>query len=259
MASPLFFMKIDLVLIGCGGTGGCFFSRMARFLSDMKFTNMSLRVRIIDGDHVEYKNLGRQPFIESDVGENKAVALAAAALESLDVRVKAYPFFLSPHKMGILHSGMTSYDNEDLQIIIGAVDNHACRKLLHDYFKNYKYEGTLFYLDAANEFSCGEIVIGKRTSKRIFSPDRAHYYPEILKDEQKPVYEMSCEELNMAEPQHLATNSMAADLLFAYVSQLLIAGTNASQAVSGIVYFDVFRLFSRFDVYKEEFHGKISM
>ncbi len=232
---------------------------MVRFLSDMKFTNMEFKMRIIDGDYVEYKNLGRQPFIESDIGENKAVALASAAMETLDIKIKAYPFFLSHENKRILHRKTENFNNTDIQILVGAVDNHACRKLLHGYYKHYCSSGTLFYLDSANEFSCGEIVIGKRTAHEISSPDRVHYYPEILEDESKPVYEMSCEELNMAAPQHLATNSMAADLLFAYVSQLLIAGPNAVNAVGGIIYFDVFKFFSRFDVYKEEYHGKIQI
>ena len=145
----------------------------------------------------------------------------------------------------------------DVKIIIGAVDNHACRKLLHKYFIEYRMYSTLFYIDAANEFSCGEIVIGKKVEGKVECPDRAHYYPDVLTDNGKAVYEMSCEELNKAAPQHLATNSIAADLLFSYVVQIIAAGNMASKAPGGIIYFDTFKLFSRFDVYKEEIHGKI--
>ena len=88
-------MNIDLVLVGCGGTGGCFFSKMVRFLSGITFADINFKFRLIDGDIVEAKNIGRQPYLLDDVGRNKAVALAAIAEETLDVKVKAYPMYLS--------------------------------------------------------------------------------------------------------------------------------------------------------------------
>ena len=255
--SPIF-MNVDILLIGCGGTGGSFFSKMARFLAGLNTENMNISFRIMDGDYVEAKNLGRQPFVEEDIGRNKAVALANAAEEALDLKVKAYPQYLSPKTSGVLHQQVfSSSSSSDLKVVIGAVDNHVCRKMLHEYFIQYKGWQCLFYIDAANELSSGEIVIGKRDHNDIEAPDRCHYYPEILTDEGKAPYEMSCEELNQVAPQHLATNSIAADLLFSFVVQLLAAGEYACKAPGGIVYFDAFKMFSRFDVYQEERHGKI--
>ncbi len=257
MASPLNDMTVKITLIGCGGTGGCLFSRMVRFLWDGVF-DADIEFFLMDGDHVEEKNLGRQPFLEEDIGKNKAVALASIADEILGVKVKAYPFYLTSENKDILEQRMSPQREEDLQILIGAVDNHACRILLHKYFMNYRLPGTLFYIDSANEFSCGEIVVGKRNRKKIFMPDRVHYYPGILEDPGRPVEELGCEELNASAPQHLAVNSLAADFVFSYVAQLLMAGKNAKMAQGGIIYFDAFKLFGRFDVYEEERHGRIN-
>lgn len=251
-------MNIDILLIGCGGTGGCFFTKMVRFLAGNEFKNMELSFSIMDGDHVEAKNLGRQPFLEEDIGRNKAVALASAAEEIMDMKVKAYPQYLGPNNKSILHrNSFDNISNMDIKIVIGAVDNHACRKVLHQYFVEYNGIPWLFYLDAANEISCGEIVIGVKRGKKIIAPDRVHYYPEILADTGKAAYEMSCEELNSAAPQHLATNSLAADLLFSYVSQIITMGYYADKAPGGIIYFDAFKLFARFNEYTEDIHGKI--
>lgn len=251
-------MNIDIIQIGTGGTGGCFYTKMVRFLADTLFENMVIHYTIMDGDHVEYKNLGRQPFTEDDLGKNKAVALAMAAEEALNVKVKAYPHYLRPDNIYMIDRlNKTSYSSNDLRIIIGAVDNHACRKLLHEYFMRYSNLETLIYIDSANEISSGEIVIGRRTVSKISAPDRVHYYPEILQDTEKPVYEKSCEELNQSAPQHLATNSIAADLMFSYVSQVIMAGELAHKAPAGIIYFDAFKLFSRFYNYEEKIHGKI--
>jgi hypothetical protein len=250
-------MRVDIIIVGCGGTGGCFFTRIARFLSDAVL-DVEVKLRIMDGDKVEMKNLGRQPFMEEDIGENKAVALAAAAEESLGLQVSAYPTYLSPETTGILTSSPFSGYSADVQILIGAVDNHAARKLLHERFIEGKRNSrTIIYLDSANEFSCGEITIGKCMDGKIVAPDRVHYFPTIFNDPGKAVYEMSCEELNRSAPQHLATNSFAADLLFAYCSQLLLSGEKMKLANGGIIWFDTFKMFSRFDPYEEDRHGKV--
>lgn len=253
-----FIMKIDILIIGVGGTGGCLFTKLARFLARTEFENMEVSIRIMDGDFVEPKNLGRQPFSDEDIGMNKAVALAAAAEETLGVKVIAYPLYLKPENMHILREDITDHDSSNnIRIVIGAVDNHACRKLLHDFFLNYRRYERLFYIDTANEDYCGEVVIGKRSSEKIEAPDRAHYYPEILTDEGKAVYEMSCEELNQSRPQHLATNSMVADATFAYLTQLVSAGNFAHKAKGGIIYVDAGQIFMRFREYTEEVYGAI--
>ena len=250
------FMKVDILLVGCGGTGGCFYARMMRFLSNYAERQSSVEIifRIIDGDHVELKNLSRQPFSDEDLGKNKAVALAASAQEVFGINVKAYPEYLTPDNMNTYLHQNSAVSSKDIYIIIGAVDNHACRKLLHKYFlhPDYLSQSTLFYIDSANEFSCGEIVVGKRTKNSVETPDRVHYYPDILQDTGKAAHEMSCEELNNSAPQHLATNGLAADLIFSYVSQLLMAGEQAHLAPGGIIYFDSMKLFSRFDIYEEK-------
>lgn len=251
-------MHFDIMLIGVGGTGGCFFTKLVRFLSDIKLEKIDITFRIVDGDFVEAKNLGRQPFTEDDIGKNKAIALASAAEEVLGVKVRAYPEYLSPNNLSILDwSENRSMSSNNVRILIGAVDNHACRKLLHQYFLDYNRFETLFYIDAANEFSCGEIVIGKKQYRKIITPDRVHYFPDVMEDTGKPVYEMSCEELNQVLPQHLATNSLAADNMFSYVVQVISAGELSHKAPAGIIYFDSMQIFTRFDIYEEEIHGKI--
>lgn len=252
-------MKVDILIIGVGGTGGCLFTKIARFLAGTEFENMSVSVRIMDGDFVETKNLGRQPFSDEDIGMNKAVALAAAAEETLGIRVTAYPAYLKPDNVNILKERLTEdySDSNNIRIVVGAVDNHACRKILHDFFMKYRSSEKLFYIDTANEDYCGEVVIGKRTYGKIEAPDRAHYYPEILTDEGKAVYEMSCEELNQSRPQHLATNSMVADATFSYIAQLISAGKFAHEARGGIIYVDAGQIFMRFREYTEEVYGAI--
>ena len=49
-------------------------------------------------------------------------------------------------------------------IIIGCVDNHNCRKILHEIFEEYT---DIIYIDAANEFSTGEVVVGIKNNQAV--------------------------------------------------------------------------------------------
>lgn len=243
------------MLIGCGGTGGSFFSKFIRFMADFSEPDIKVEFAVVDGDHVEGKNIGRQPFIPEDIGKNKAVTLAGAADETLHVHIRSYPVYLSPDNQRNVFQWLDD-GAVDVAILIGAVDNHACRRTLHRFFQS-SHGLTMFYIDSANEFASGDVVFGKRSPRKIMSPDRCYYFPEVLTDMEKPVYEKSCEELNQAAPQHLATNSMAADIIFSFVTQLISAGEKAKYAPGGIAYFDSMKLFCRFDPYQEKHNDKI--
>ena len=254
---PCLKMKFNIIMIGCGGTGGCLFGRFIRFLADSYLPDTEISYSIVDGDHVELKNLGRQPFVTEDIGCNKAVSLATAAEETLGVHVNAYPEYMSEKNYLGLVRHFDIYGYQTVNILIGAVDNHACRKLMHDIFINHMGTNCCFYIDAAKEYSSGDVVFAKKQNQEIQAPDRCHYYPEVLTDQEKPVYEKSCEELNLSSPQHLATNSLAADIIFSYLTQIITAGAAATLAPGGIAYFDAFHFFSRFDPYNEARYGKI--
>lgn len=232
---------------------------------DFRCPGKEIVLRVMDGDTVEEKNLARQPFVPEDIGQNKASVLAAVAEECLSLtNVRAYPYYLSPETMDYLYIQEDFFKKdrgEKVQILIGCVDNHAARKLLHDYFQEAKNScwANLFYIDSANESVTGEIVIGKITKGKMKAPDRVHYYPDIFQNPGKAAYELSCEERAAVAPQQPATNGLAADLMFSYISQILRADESyIMEASAGIVYFNAAKLFSRFDIFsrKEEKNGK---
>ena len=75
-----------------------------------------------------------------------------------------------------------SYEEEEtfVPIIIGCVDNHNCRK--NFYMKFFEEYTDIIYIDAANEFSTGEVVVGIKNNQAVIAPDRAFYFPEVLED-----------------------------------------------------------------------------
>lgn len=253
---PWLFFMYRFIIVGVGGTGSSFAKELVRFLSALK--KPVATVTLIDGDVVEEKNLARQSFQMEDVGRNKAVALAEALTEVFNFPVKAYPSYITDSSQ--LLPLVTGCD--DVPVIVGCVDNHRARQVMHRMFdvtvwKNIEWHNAperLYYFDAANEFSSGEVVFSsfslRSTGKReltVVAPPRAAYFPEVLTDNSPDRTEISCEELNSVSPQHIAANIMAANQLLIASCGLVLTGV----APEGIVYFDISTFSSIFHDAKE--------
>ena len=206
--------KQKIFIIGCGGTGSNYIKELARYLATNRNYMINADVILIDGDTVEEKNLERQSFTPEDLLMNKAEAMALAVSDMYNLTFSYVPEYIASkeHMLRIMRNTYEreSYEEEEtfVPIIIGCVDNHNCRKILHEIFEEYT---DIIYIDAANEFSTGEVVVGIKNNQAVIAPDRAFYFPEVLEDS-KSVLEMSCTELNNVKPQHLVTNLFAANI-----------------------------------------------
>lgn len=229
-------MKYNIIIVGCGGTGGNLIKELGRFLYGTSIRN-SCSILLIDGDLVEKQNVSRQPFLPEDVGRKKAAVMAEILQEAFQITCSYYPEYLN-------HAyELEKFEKEDyVTILIGCVDNHACRKVLHAYFQK---SISCFYLDSANEYSIGEVVVGARIAGSEIFPDRVHYFPEILQDQSVPRSEESCQQMNVRQPQHLVTNLFAANLLLKCVVEIL----SEQEWNGGIYYFDAFKGYSVFRVH----------
>lgn len=226
-------MNYNIIIVGCGGTGGNFIKELGRFLYR---NNVRSRcsVLLVDGDLVEERNVSRQPFMPQDVGRKKAAVMAEILQEAFGVFCGFYPEYLDAVY------DLDKFKREDsATILVGCVDNHACRKVLHEYFQKSE---SCFYLDAANEYSIGEVVVGVRIAGKELFPDRVQYFPEILQDQSVPRSEESCQQVNAVQPQHLVTNLFAANLLLKCTVEIL----SDSEWSGGIYYFDAFQGYSVF-------------
>ena len=221
-----------VVCVGSGGTGTYFLKEFARFI--IGGHRAIEKITIIDGDIVEEKNIERQAFSIEDVGLNKAVVMADILSSAFDIEINAYAKYITSVEQLELIVGKYS-----IPIIIGCVDNHACRMILEDYFNKCD---TIAYLDSANEFYAGESIFAYKKEGKVISPCRSHYFPAIKNQVNKPVTEMSCEELNNVAPQHIATNMMAGNILLKEVCSLLQGQTHP-----GMVSFDL-------DMYYQEYY-----
>jgi len=209
--------KYELIVVGAGGTGTYFLKEISRFLSGELSKRFS-SFHIFDGDVVEQKNLARQCFAEEDIGRNKAAVMAEILNASFGIPYVAHPHYLLNIKE--LEKFIPAYDSCDkvMPVIVGCVDNHACRLVMESFFENSK-DCILF--DSGNEFSSGEVVYSYKKDGVVFGPPRSFFFPDVREGDLRNREEISCEELNNVAPQHIFTNMMAGNLLCSGVANLL--------------------------------------
>lgn len=225
--------KFNIIIVGCGGTGGNFIKELGRFLFRNSMRQYC-RILLADGDLVEESNISRQPFLPQDVGRKKAEVMSEILQEAFQVSCEYYPEYINSV------SDLSKFEDKNMvMLLVGCVDNHACRKVMHDYFQSAE---SCFYLDAANEYSAGEVVAAVRIDGTELSPDRVHYFPEILEDVSVPRSWESCQQTNISSPQHLLTNLFAANILLKCTVEFL----SGDEWEGGIYYFDTFKGFLRF-------------
>ena len=200
--------SFQLIVIGAGGTGTYFLKEASRYLAGLRKKSVE-SFSIYDGDSVEAKNLDRQCFQEEDIGQNKACVMAEILSENFAIPWISYPTYIENKKDVKLQKDM-------VPIIIGAVDNHACRMVLEDLFASLQ---SVFYLDSANEYTSGEVIFSGKINGKMLAPLRSFYFPDIKKSE-KSRTEMSCAELNQSAPQHICTNMAAGNILLRELSSL---------------------------------------
>lgn len=228
-----------ITVVGVGGTGTFVLKELSRFLEYYipQNPNTDIHLACVDGDTVEYKNMERQCFSESDIAQNKAVCFAEAVNECFpNVGLQSFPFYLYEtsdiQKIFESLNSQAEYSSEKLNILIGCCDNHRCRQVMDKFFHETK---SIIYIDAANEFSKGEVVTGWRKNGKTMAPPRSHYFPGILKSREKKAG-TSCGTINKSKPQHIATNMLAANVVLSRLFPLF----TAHKISPGIVYFDTF-------------------
>ena len=239
-------INFHVICVGAGGTGGNFLKEFGRFLSYFHDENKQVTLSIVDGDRIEQRNCARQPFILEDENEFKSVTMASAIVENFvlsENNIHSYTHYIDTVEdlKKIERVGTINY-MQNLIVLVGAVDNHRARQVMHDYFYECK---NIIYIDSANEYRVGEVVTAIRIEGKNITPPRAYYYRDILKDKSKAASEISCGEINIADPQHITTNLMAANICLSTVINII-----HGQPMGGITYFDSLKLFSRFDIFQ---------
>ena len=173
---------VNLVLVGCGGTGSWLAPtvvRVARLLRE-KFQTKTA-VTFIDPDVVEPKNCYRQNFCEAEVGSNKAETLAFRYGLAWGVEVAAYPHGVEG--IDFLKVEKRYQSSAEVHVVIGCVDSGKARRDIVKLLLDHGREGLgpFFWLDCGNGKQTGQVMLGG------FSYER---HPRYQEHDKKPMFPM---------------------------------------------------------------------
>lgn len=219
-----FYLKnnMNIVQIGAGGTGSLLIPNLARFISAYNSDNNNYigRYTIVDGDKVAKKNIVRQNFIETDIGEYKSNVLAKRYSNAFGINIVSAQSYITSI------ADMEKVYNADTDIIISCVDNNKTRKIISDLHDSLlRYGPNPIWIDSGNELLGGQVFIqGQIKDKEENNEGWTKLilvHPEIAKEDDKLPTELSCAERLANNEQSLAVNSTAATIVFNVISSLL--------------------------------------
>lgn len=142
--------QVTITVVGCGGTGSYLVQRLARLAGHARQMNIEVGLRLVDPDIVEPKNLWRQLFVESEVGQPKARALAARYSRAFGLPIQFFGETVSAKHLKI--------EPRSLNVVVGCVDNTAARRDIDEIVRMQK--GRLWWLDCGNGDQHGQVVFG---------------------------------------------------------------------------------------------------
>lgn len=215
-----------ITIIGAGGNGSHVISDVARLVASLK---KDIEIVLVDGDQIEEKNLIRQHFVKSDLGKNKAEALALRYGSAYNVNISFVPEFLTVDNVATILPNQWS---PGPQLVITCTDNLKSRKLVEETCQNH------IWIDLGNEEFGGQVtftcLMGKLNhwykvkygseTHAIPTPTVFELFPDYLTKmkTEKPVTEVSCAEIAEASPAQAGfVNVMAAAIAKNFVHAVL--------------------------------------
>lgn len=207
-------LPVKVLLIGCGGTGSELVDALCRLHYALLHLGhpSGLSMLIQDSDSVSPFNVGRQRFVPSDVGRNKAEVLAQRYGLMFGI-----PIRYSTRKAGVSH--ITEFGDFDL--VITAVDKASFRTRMAAHWRTRKTN--TIWLDCGNGKADGQVCMGHLgvpQGDRL--PNALDLFPSIATtpDDDQP----SCSMEQALSSQSLFVNRWMADIAATLLVRLFTNG-----------------------------------
>lgn len=224
-----------VAVVGCGGTGAFVAEGLCRLLPP------STPLLLIDPDRVEERNLLRQHFYPSELGDFKSRALANRL-----ARQFRRPVTYSVRRLQEADEGAAGrLSMSRVSLYVGCVDNAAARREVHQrigrpnvsYWQGRRVSASTWWVDAGNAELFGQVLVGnlaqpdyfikdlwdRDTGRWTLAPAPSVQQPSLLLDLADPVpVDPSCAELpDLLGGQSPTINHAMASLVLEVVRRLL--------------------------------------
>lgn len=214
--------NLKVAVIGCGGTGSFLAEAICRLLTGLNF-----HLSLIDHDTVERRNTLRQNFFPSELGRNKAEALALRLSKNFSIPISYSTNPLEAPGHGFKGPSPLQRHNLVLTCVDNAKARAAVHKLANGYLNNW-------VIDAGNDNLFGQILLGNSTDPKalreaftgstcIRLPMPGLQVPELLQNPQAPAAnrDTDCARAIELREQSPTINQMMATLTADTVLKLL--------------------------------------
>lgn len=200
--------EVNIALIGAGGTGGEVLDGLVRTHFVLKeMGHPGFNIHLFDFDTVSASNVARTKFSPADIGQNKALLLAARYNQFYGMDIKGVP------------SAFKVEDSVEYDLVIGATDSAQFRVDLGEFSKEcradverYGADNECLYLDLGNDKDTAQFILGHiYTDKHTLLPNVYDLYgAELEQAAQKNDNKDSCSLLEAVDIQSLFINRAVA-------------------------------------------------
>lgn len=227
------FQRFSIFVVGAGGTGGYVLQSLARLLVHLGRPD-DISVFVLDGDHVEQKNVGRQLFSHAEIGRNKAETLVRRFNTAFGLQMMAIPEMATTAMLDDLirnhpHRSVGRYSQA--AVFCGCVDTTAAREVIHRVSRN-AWLNHSFWLDCGNDDQHGQVLFGKSSKDECRGtlatdfctalPRPSVLYPALIAPKPAPVVAVNCAVDLADNRQSLNINQMIATVASQYLTSLLV-------------------------------------
>ncbi len=246
-----YFNTINIVQIGCGGTGSWVVPLASKLINNVRLRlpdRVKIHYKLVDDDVVEERNILRQNFSDWDIGKSKAQSLVNRYVYDFK-DVRAYTFKIrSRDNLCLLGE---EDDSNGLMIILGCVDNNKTRHSIYKTLKHLNKHSTVtkyLYIDGGNLLHHGQVVTLSFGFEEFllekydqFEPDKATELRKQIKKRKKlnfikmfPIEDPAEVQQSCAffGDQSQAINSLAATIMFCNLQKILVTSEMPPQLIT---------------------------
>jgi len=207
--------RIHVTLVGAGGTGSNTLDALCQLHHGLLAVGhpAGLHVTVFDEDVVDLPNIGRQRFIYSDIGSNKATTLVNRYNLAYGLEWESRP----------VHFEAKSIKHHTPEILITCVDTISTRKDIANVMGKHKNSNSDdMWLDFGNSRHTGQVILGHLMNNKNRLPNVYDLYSEleVLEEDNEP----SCSLAEAIQTQDLYINRCLADAGVNILWQLLRTG-----------------------------------
>lgn len=219
--------RYNILIVGLGATGSMMLSDLIH-LANVNHTDIR-QIALLDGDHVEAKNLLNQRLLRSEINEPKVNALKNRYSQVYqNVKITSHPQYLYELNNELIKSIFNLKSTKDTNLcIITCVDNNETRKEVDRYFYKENSFRNLIHIDSGNgaEKREGQTVIGYKQYHKVLLDSVAGSgidFGTIRENTNDIKVIGSCTQRIKEAPQHIATNVFAATSLLIHLYTIFI-------------------------------------